>query len=201
MKISDLSPRARFLGILVIGLATAWIALGARSCVAQRQVDAAMAQADQHHQQSTIHAAQGGVYDQQAEAREAALKDAEAKVASLRTEVARLRRAAPPAETHPGPAADQPVDPPVDLAPLVAKQDELIAAQDVEITHLRAQTLDLTRARDAWRQSAQASAAEAVQLRAALAAKEGSARAERWKGRIEGLVVGVGIGYVGGKFR
>ena len=40
-----------------------------------------------------------------------------------------------------------------------------------------------------------------TQLRAALAAREGSLRAERWKGRIEGLAVGFALGYGAGRLR
>ena len=83
-----------------------------------------------------------------------------------------------------------------------------MAAQQEEITALKAQVANqaqqiadrdnlissLTLARDAWQASANASAAEAVQLRAAMAAQAGLIRAAEIKGFLIGFAVGNGTG-------
>ena len=175
-----------------------------RSCVMRYRSVSNDAAAYQSHESSVIHAAQGATYDQQAEAQAPALQAADREVERLRAEVARLRHPAPkpdPKPTQDDPDTPQPVQAPVDLAPVVAKLDELVKAQDHEITGLKAQVATLTSARDSWRLAAQDSGREALQLRASLAAKEGLLKAERWKGRIEGFFVGVATGEADGRLR
>lgn len=186
------------------------------SCRARGREQTATAQAAQHTTAATAAAAQGGVYGQQLEVAqqatqkaEARAKAADARVAGLQAEVARLRAAAayPPVPgAVPGVPGDQPAGGPPDLAPLVAAQDELIKAQDArhetdeqEKADLRT-SLDLAVKRgDAFQaaheEDQKAMAAQRVAHEAALS----MARAERWKGRIEGLVVGLGAGYVAGR--
>lgn len=172
------------------------------SCVERHKATMHEASAAQAHESTITHAAQGATYDQQAEAQAPALQAAEREVERLRAEVARLRHPAPKPDPQPTPNepdAPQPVQAPVDLAPVVAKLDELVKAQDHEITGLKAQVATLTSARDSWRLAAQDSGREALQLRASLAAKEGLLKAERWKGRIEGFVVGLAGGEAHGR--
>lgn len=160
-------------------------------------------QADKHHEAAIANAAAGAIYDQQANQQQAVIASDSAAVSRLRAEVARLRQTAPTPLPHPPvPSPDpQPVPPPLDLAPLVSKQDELITALTKEIMDLKSQVNTLTLARDSWRSSAKESAKESIQLRAALAAQAGAMRAERWRGRLEGLVLGIGSGYATGRFR
>lgn len=211
-----MSARARFLGILLIGLAVIWIALGARSCFGQHQVDAHVQQADQHHQNAAIEAGQGAAYDKQEKARKAEVKGlreetarVHAETARARAEVERVRKTLPRHDAPAGSAVDAPGTVPaaVDLASMVASQNLLIqaqaaenAAQAREIVGLRSENQILTLARDAWRSSAQASAAEAVQLRAALAAKDGLIKAAYLKGLRDGLLIGVPAGAGGGGY-
>jgi hypothetical protein len=162
------------------------------------QVSAAVAQADQHHEVATAAAAQGAVYDAQASAQGPALLNDASTVAQLRAEVARLRNAPRPPQ-DPTLPAPEPVGPVVDLAPLVAEQDRLVEALSRENADLKTQVNTLTLARDSWKGSAQASAAEAVQLRSALAAQQGIAAANLWRGRIQGFAVGLGSGYIAGR--
>ncbi len=82
---------------------------------------------------------------------------------------------------------------------MVSQQDLLIAAQDRQIQDQTLQIKTLSLARDSWRLSAQESAAEALQLRSALAAQQGVAKYQRWLGRFEGFAVGLGTGYVAGR--
>ena len=174
------------------------------SCVERHKATTHEASAAQAHESTTVHAAQGATYDQQAEAQAPALQAADREVERLRAEVARLRRPAPapdPKPTPNEPDTPQPVSSPVDLAPVVAKLDELVKAQDREISGLKAQVATITLARDSWKLAAQDSGREALQLRASLAAKEGLLKAERWKGRIEGFFVGVATGEADGRLR
>ena len=174
----------------------------ARSCVMRHRALAHEASASQAHESSVIHAAQGATYDQHAEAQALELHAADREVERLRAEVARLRRPAPAADPKPTPNepdTPQPVSSPVDLAPVVARLDELVKAQDHEISGLKAQVMTITKARDSWKLAAQDSGREALQLRASLAAKQGLLKAERWKGRIEGFAVCLAGGYVTGR--
>ena len=174
------------------------------SCIERHKAVSHEASAAQSHEANTIHAAQGATYDQQAEAQAPALQAAGREVERLRAEVARLRSSAPapdPKPTPNEPDAPQPVSSPVDLAPVVARLDELVKAQDHEISGLKAQVATITLARDSWKLAAQDSGREALHLRASLAAKEGLLKAERWKGRIEGFAVGFAGGYVTGRLQ
>lgn len=176
----------------------------ARSCVMRHRALAHEASAAQAHESATIHATHGATYDQQAEAQAPELQAADREVERLRAEVARLRRPAPrpdPKPTPNEPDTPQPVSSPVDLAPVVARLDELVKAQDHEISGLKTQVATITLARDSWKLAAQDSGREALQLRASLAAKEGLLKAERWKGRIEGFFVGVATGEADGRLR
>ena len=75
----------------------------------------------------------------------------------------------------------------------------MIAAQDQQIQDQAQQILVLTARGDSYKAAWEASAQEASSLRLAHEAALHLAHAERWRGRIEGLVVGLGVGYVGGK--
>ena len=172
------------------------------SCVLRHRALAHEASAAQAHESATIHATQGATYDQQVQAQDSAVQSDAQEVARLRAEVAMLRRPAPrpdPQTIPTEPSIPLPVSSPVDLAPVVAKLDELVKAQDREISGLKAQLVTITKARDSWKLAAQDSGREALQLRASLAAKEGLLKAERWKGRIEGFAVGLAGGYVTGR--
>jgi len=198
--------------------------LGVRSCVGRRQVDAHVQQADTHHQAAVVAAAQAEVYDAQVTKEQAQVKQHDSEVASVDQEVAGRR--AHVAEVRRGldaPAAGEPaghsVDPgqgvgaPVDQAELVAQLkatvsalDDLVASQDAQhqqdlqrIADRDALISTISLSRDAWRLSAQASAAEAVQLRAALAAQQGLIEGALLKGRIQGFSVGLGSGYLAGR--
>ncbi len=165
------------------------------SCAAERSTQKHTAKADVHETARVAAAAQGTVYDQTAEAQAEANKARAAEVARLKAEVARLRAAARPSEPVGMPA------PALDLSALVEAQGALLQAQDHEIGGLKAELETVKQARDAWRRSAEEGGREALQLRAALAAREGSLRAERWKGRIEGLAVGFALGYGAGRLQ
>ena len=186
------------------------------SCRARHQEQAASAQAAQHNTAATTAAAQGGVHDQAAAAQAQTIHEAQARAEAANAEVARLRAAlarvwpggagTPVSPTVPGLPGDQPGGAAPDLAPVVAAQDELIQAQaaqheadQVEIGALQLQVTTLTAARDAWRTAAQEREQEATAQRIAHEAALAAAGAERWKGRIEGFLVGAAGGYLTGR--
>ena len=171
-------------GAIVLGLC-GW------SCAAERQAKAHTAKADTHQTARVVAAAEGAVYDQTAQAQAKDTQAAAAEVARLRRELARLRASLPgPDSTAPAaqPDAAEPVSTTLDLAPLVAKYEELTQAQDREISGLRAEVATLTRARDSWKRAAEEGGREALQLRAALAVRRpswaaGPMVARDWSGR------------------
>lgn len=189
---------------VVAALLIALAGLSVWSCVGKHRVQTQTTQADQHHQAAAVAAAKGEAQDQVAERQGVKVQSDASEVSRLRAELARLRepKPVPPQDPAGPPAPDpQPVTPPVDLAPIVAKQDELIKALDLQVYDQAQQIKTLTLARDSWRLGAQESAKEALQLRAALAAQEGLTKAALWKGRIQGLMIGAGAGYVGGRIQ
>ena len=198
----DLQERV-FGGIIAVAIGGA-IMFGMWQGHRDNQAKAAQAQAEQHQSAAQIHQADAVKDDQAAADLQHQVQTGAATIVDLQREVARLRKAS--AQTHtetPKPGANDPVDlpAPVDLAPLVAKQDELIQAQTVQIGTLTAQVLTLTNARDSWRSAASESQAEAVQLRAVVAAQQGLITGALWKGRIQGLAVGAAGGYISGRLK
>lgn len=91
-----------------------------------------------------------------------------------------------------------------EVSVLVNDQKALIQAQDASIQGLQAQVISLTAARDAWKRSSDEGAREALNLRAALAQQQGLAKSALWRGRIQGLALGIvaggSSGYVAGRF-
>ena len=206
MTPEDLIPAnilPKWLAPTLIGVCLVVGGLWAHSCYNRREVANQTQQADQSHASGVVHQTEGTVYDAQAQAQADELKAAAAEVARLRAEVARLRRAAAqvPAVSQPAAVpepAPTPTQPPVDPA-LVAKLDELVQAQDREIGGLKAQVMTLTSSRDSWKLAAQDFQRAELQTRAALAAQQGLTRNALWKGRLQGLAVGLGTGCVIGR--
>ena len=197
-----MNPNLKWLGIIPLALACLWIGLDVKSCRAQKQAGAAVVAADQQHQAAVADASKGATYDAQASTQAANVGADALTVAQLRAEVARLRKAISPAPqppSTPGLPTPQPVGPPVDLAPLVAKQDELIRGLSKENADLKAQVVDLTDARDSWKKAYDDSAKEAALRQIALEAQVSAVKASRWQGRIEGFAIGLASGYVAGK--
>lgn len=125
--------------------------------------------------------------------------DDEARI--LRAKLAKLPRPnAPDAGVPVGPV--EPIPDPGDgtgyLLARIELQDELIQAQEVQVKTRDALILALTESRDHWKASADAGAVEALNLRAALAAKDGLIRAAQIKGFAYGFAFGaVSGGYAG----
>ena len=87
------------------------------------------------------------------------------------------------------------------LTETVDAQKNLIQAQDASLQGVKAQLVTMTAARDAWKRTSEEGGREAVQLRAALAAKEGLEKSALWRGRLQGLAIGIGAGYLGGRIK
>ncbi len=185
-------PFAAFLILVLV-----WAIWAGRSCATRHQVAQQTAQADQHHDQAITQAAQGAAHDQEAQAQAGKVSQDAQLVARLRAELARLRARPVQPPSDPGTPAPEPVTPSPD--PVLVAADAVIAAQDQQIQDQVQQITTLTLSRDSWKTAYDASSKETVALRLALDAQKGAARAQRWQGRIEGLVVGLGVGYVGGK--
>lgn len=200
----NLSLPYRIAGAVVLAGLVLWIVVDARSCHAAHQATSAKAQADQFHEGAVASAAEGRVHDGEAEEKGRQVQVDGDEVVRLRAEVARLRHptsaGAQSAGTEASSTESQPVGAGVDLVALVGKQDALIAAQDKQITDLKAQTVSLTLARDSWKSSAEQSAQEAAKLRIALAAQEALARAEYWRGFWHGVAIGGSAGGAAGAY-
>lgn len=192
--------------VIAAGVMLALVGIGhwSRSCVAQRVASEALTQSTQKHEQAISHAAQGALHDQQADAKAPALQADSYEVQRLRAEVARLRKA-PPAPAPPAPSLGlpepEPASLPVDLAPLVATLDELNGVLTKENADLKTALAERTAAATSWKAAYLASADETRLLKIAHEAQMSAIKAERWKGRIEGLAVGLGAGYLGGRLR
>lgn len=202
MTTNGIPITVRFGGVILLSLACFWVAFEGKSCYGQHQVDSHVQQADVDHVNAVVYAQEGAKDDTDE------LK-AKAEVARLKAKLAQVQASIPVVQpipvptspvvggdnSQPGAGYDVPGASSLPTPdPEKALLRELVAAQDVQIK-------TLTLSRDAWRSSAQASAAEAVQVRAALTAQQGVSKAQRWLGRAEGFAVGFGLGYAGGKFR
>lgn len=145
---------------------------------------------------------------QQAKTKDAAIEAQANQLAEARADVARklsqlaAYRAALPASPAVDPVSDEPIFPGVvDLAPLVRKQDEVIQAQSHYIQGLETKITDLTMSRDLWKSSEEARSREAAGLRIALEAQKSLTKGALWKGRIQGLAIGIAGGYLYGSIR
>ena len=140
---------------------------------------------------------------QQAEKADADLASQAPKLAEARADV--VRKAAVLAAARTATTPQPPADPaPIDvaaLAPMDRAKDELIAAQKVYITGLESQNATLVISRDAWKATSTARDVENLNLRAANAAKDGLIAGALWKGRLQGLAIGIASGYVTGRIQ
>ena len=135
---------------------------------------------------------------------EAVLGNAQAVVDQARAEVARLRkqleaasRVQPPSEASAGSSDPAPVAP--DLGELVRSQGTLIEAQDGQIKALKLALQDETSRSGEWKAAFEAERRRSAGLEIALAAQKSISKSDCWLGRVEGLALGIGVGYVGSK--
>ena len=80
-------------------------------------------------------------------------------------------------------------------------KDQIIDAQDRQIGTLKIEVYELRAALDAKDKALVTSEQRARGLELALEAQRHASKTQRWLGRIEGVAVGIAIGYVGGKLQ
>lgn len=85
------------------------------------------------------------------------------------------------------------------LRAVVAKDAEVIEAQEILIKNQSEQILVITKKSDEWEATAKARERQALAQEAATKAWRDAATTSRWRGRIEGFAAGVALGYVGGR--
>jgi hypothetical protein len=188
--------------LVLAGVALSAILIGAAVTSHFRaQATQAEAQANEAKGAADASKQQAQAKDAEIAAKDASLDAARNDVARKVAELARLRAAynAPLVD----PIPPEPVLVPTgvaDLAPLVRKQDQVIASQSVYITGLEARVSDLTTSRDAWKRSSEDREREAAGLRIALEAQKALTKSALWKGRFQGLALGLAGGYTAGRF-
>ncbi len=204
-----MSPRilqALLGGLLIVGV-LGGVALGVESC-GKGKVNQGVQQANEAHgaanaNQSQAQASDKLVADLQARVESAAqdmdrltkeraalLRKLEAKVPPVPSDPDHAVAVAP----QPGPVADE-------RDAVIAKDAELIQAQQVVISDQAAVIGTLIVSRDAWKATAEARQREAAGLRIALDAQKSVAASSKWLGRVQGFAIGLGAGYVTGRLR
>ena len=166
--------------------------LGYYSGHKNQQIDKAIAQSQELR--GKISALQEQARLAVAQADEAAKTAAQhaATAQALKAKLAKLQ-AVPAAPSVSGPVGV--VDPTGDL------RDQIIAAQDKQIAALGVEIKGLRAALDLKDQALVTAEQRARGLELALDAQKHASRSQRWLGRIEGVAVGIAIGYVGGKLQ
>lgn len=147
--------------------------------------------------------AQAQAKDQAIAAKDSSLADAKARLHRAEQELARSKMVRPavvpvPLPAVPGtPLGNMGVEEPG--WDLVGRQEAVIKAQSNLIKLQETKIDDLTISRDLWKASTEAGAREAAGLRIALEAQKSLTKNALWKGRFQGLAIGLGTGYVIGR--
>jgi len=197
-----------FIGLGLVMLALASLA-GASSCYKKR-VEAA-----QH--QAAIEQGKADAHAEQAKAQDAAISDLKAKLDASKADLGRLsdergallRKLAAAKQNggNPGVSVDASDAAPVapvstDLsAQVIAKDAEVIAAQDSRIKGLEESNRLLSASRDEWKAAFEAERKRSAGLEIALDAQKHVASSGKWTGRLQGLAIGLGAGFVAGRLR
>lgn len=141
--------------------------------------------------------AQAQAKDKEIAAKNAAIVADKRALARANAEIQRIKDLPPVVPVGPGTP---------DLSPVVERQRELIAAYEVgklaseQFTKgLETKIADLTISRDLHIKRAEAGEREAAGLRVALEAQKSLTKNALWKGRLQGLAIGLGTDYVIGR--
>ena len=149
--------------------------------------------------------AQAQAKDQAIAAKDSSLADAKARLHRAEQELARSKMVRPPLVSVPVPAV--PGAPLGNMGveepgwDLVGRQEAVIEAQSNLIKLQETKIDDLTISRDLWKASTEAGAREAAGLRIALEAQKSLTKNALLRGRIQGLAIGLGSGYVIGRLQ
>lgn len=125
-----------------------------------------------------------------ADTKEQEVKDRDARIASLKA-----KRKSAPTATSLGAAVVETAGP----SDEAALADQIIEAQDEQIAALKVEVVELRSALDLKDKALRISEQRARALEIARDARESAIKRNRWLGRLEGLVVGLGAGYVAGR--
>ena len=176
--------------VLALCVVLAAAGLGYYSGLKNQQIDKAIAQSQELRGKISALQEQARIAVDQADAAAKTAAQHEATAKALKAKLAKLQ-AVPAA-----PGVSDPVGVVgADLRDqIIAAQDSQIAAQNDEIKGLRA-------ALDAKDKALVTSEQRARGLEIALDAQRHASKSQRWLGRIEGVAVGIAIGYVGGKLQ
>lgn len=195
-------------GIIGLGLVIALVAglAGASSCYTKRGTQA--------EHQAAIHLGEANAHASQAKASDAAVEDLKAKLEASKADLGRLtlergallrklaaakqdgRDQAVPVAGHKAPVAPVSVD-----LQVIAKDAEVIEAQAKVIKGYEAEVVTLTASRDQWKAAFEAERKRATGLEIALDAQKHVASSGKWAGRLQGLAIGLGAGFVAGRLR
>lgn len=162
--------------------------LQSQALAAESRANDFQAEAERHKAVADGYAAQTGAQDK--------------TIAALKARIAKLRPELPSVpDVHVPPVV--PGGAPDDLghAALDAARDELIAAQDGQISTLKSEIGELRLTISAKDLALDESFKRARSLELALQAQKSAAKAGKWMGRLQGFAVGVGVGYAGGRLR
>lgn len=161
----------------------------------RQQAHGATQQVQQLVQEAENHAGAAQANDAQAEAIQAKLAATQQSLVRLRAEAEALRKA----------LAERPeVSPAVGPDPhdaLIAKQDEVIKAQDAQIAGLQGQVVLLTAARDQWKAAFDTERKARMAQEAATLAWQQAVGSSKRIGQFQGLALGLAVGYVGGRLK
>lgn len=196
-----MSIRTAFIGLGVVAGLLLLLTIP-ESCQRSRE-EQALQRANNAQGKAEAHEEQAGAADAKAKDLETKLEASQADVDRLKTDLKALRlrlatQHRPDVHVEPagGPGGEAVVDVRDET---IAKQDEVIRAQDGLIVGLKAQNAALVVARDAWKATAEDRAREAAGLRVALDAQRHAQEASKWRHRVEGLVIGIGTGFISGR--
>lgn len=198
-----MTPRLRYiLGALATGLLIWWGIASGLDAYHQYQGAQQETVSHQQDQEAQSHAQAATVIPTHA----AELAQAQADVDRARAEVARLRKilAAKPLPSLPDTVSPDPAQPagvvPSDRRDaVIASQDVLIKAQDVQIGGLKIALADEQTRSDQWKQAFTHEQQARLAQEAATNAWKQAVKESRWQGRLEGFAAGVALGYAGGK--
>ena len=183
-----MTPRA-WISLALAGLLLA-CGLGYYSGHKNQQIDKAIQQSQELKGRVNALQEQARIAVDQADAAAKTAAQHEATAQALKAKLAQLR-AVPANPSMPDPVGVVGDD----------LRDQIIAAQDEQITAQRDEIKGLRVALDAKDKALVTSEQRARGLEIALEAQRHASRSQRWLGRIEGVAVGIAIGYVGGKLQ
>lgn len=143
--------------------------------------------------------------DQAIAAKDSTLADAKAHLYRAEQELARSKMGRPavvpvPVPAIPGtPLGNMGVEEPG--RDLVGRQEAVIQAQAEVIRLQDVKIADLTQSRDMWKEAEAARSRETAGLRIALETQKSLTKNALWRGRFQGLAIGLGSGYVIGRLQ